>query len=45
MTPISFATDPSRYRHWRLATDGAIATLTTWDVDPAGASFPSMSSR
>ncbi|HEX3884223.1 MAG TPA: 2,3-epoxybenzoyl-CoA dihydrolase [Stellaceae bacterium] len=39
MTPISFRTDPSRYRHWRLATDGAIATLTM-DVDPAGSLFP-----
>jgi benzoyl-CoA-dihydrodiol lyase len=35
MTPIDFRTDPSRYRHWRLATDGAVATLTL-DVDPAG---------
>jgi benzoyl-CoA-dihydrodiol lyase len=24
----SFETDPSRYRHWRLAFDGAVATLT-----------------
>jgi benzoyl-CoA-dihydrodiol lyase len=39
MTPIDFQTEPSRYRHWRLATDGAIATLTL-DVDPAGALFP-----
>jgi benzoyl-CoA-dihydrodiol lyase len=39
LTPISFATDPSRYRHWRLATDGVIATLTL-DVDPAGSLFP-----
>ena len=36
---VSFATDPSRYRHWKLATDGAIATLTM-DVDPAGSLFP-----
>src|SRR5580704_12173471 len=35
MTLIDFQTDPSRYRHWKLATDGAIATLTL-DVDPAG---------
>jgi benzoyl-CoA-dihydrodiol lyase len=27
-TPIEFATEPSRYRHWKLAVDGAIATLT-----------------
>jgi benzoyl-CoA-dihydrodiol lyase len=26
--PIAFATDPSRYRHWDLAVDGPIATLT-----------------
>jgi len=26
--PIEFATEPSRYRHWKLAVDGAIATLT-----------------
>ncbi|MEE2637300.1 MAG: enoyl-CoA hydratase-related protein, partial [Acidobacteriota bacterium] len=29
---IVFETDPSRYRHWRLTTDGAIAELTL-DVD------------
>jgi len=39
MTPISFQTDPSRYRHWRLDTEGAIATLTL-DVDPSGSLFP-----
>jgi benzoyl-CoA-dihydrodiol lyase len=32
---IDFRTDPSRYRHWKLACDGAVATLTM-DVDPAG---------
>ncbi|HXT79928.1 MAG TPA: 2,3-epoxybenzoyl-CoA dihydrolase [Acetobacteraceae bacterium] len=31
---IDFQTDPSRYRHWKLAVDGPIATLTM-DVDPA----------
>ena len=36
---ISFETDPSRYRHWRLACDGPVATLTL-DVDPAGGIFP-----
>ncbi|HWB50250.1 MAG TPA: 2,3-epoxybenzoyl-CoA dihydrolase [Stellaceae bacterium] len=36
---IDFRTDPSRYRHWRLATDGPIATLTL-DVDPAGVLYP-----
>ncbi len=24
---VSFETDPSRYRHWRLSVDGAVATL------------------
>ena len=32
---IDFATDPSRYRHWTLAVDGAVATLTM-DVDEKG---------
>ncbi|WP_428487988.1 2,3-epoxybenzoyl-CoA dihydrolase [Rhodopila sp.] len=32
---IDFQTDPSRYRHWKLSFDGAIATLSM-DVDPAG---------
>ncbi len=36
---IDFATEPSRYRHWRLACVGAVATLTL-DVDPAGGLFP-----
>ena len=30
--PVSFETHPSRYRHWRLAVAGAVATLTM-DVD------------
>ncbi len=25
--PVEFQTDPSRYRHWRLVTDGPVATL------------------
>ena len=29
---ITFDTDPTRYRHWRLAVDGNVATLTL-DVD------------
>ena len=29
---IDFRTEPARYRHWKLATDGEIATLTM-DVD------------
>jgi len=36
---IDFATEPGRYRHWRLARDGAVATLTL-DVDQAGGLFP-----
>src|ERR1700721_2395749 len=39
MMEIDHRTDPSRYRHWRLETNGAIATLTL-DVDPAGGLFP-----
>ena len=26
-TPVSFATHPDRYRHWKLAVDGAVARL------------------
>ena len=36
---IDHRTDPSRYRHWRLAVEGEIATLMM-DVDPAGSLFP-----
>ncbi len=36
---IDFATEPGRYRHWRLACEGAVATLTL-DVDAAGGLFP-----
>jgi benzoyl-CoA-dihydrodiol lyase len=36
---IDFATDPGRYRHWRLECAGAVATLTL-DVDQAGGIFP-----
>jgi benzoyl-CoA-dihydrodiol lyase len=25
---VSFSTDPGQYRHWRLAVDGPVATLT-----------------
>jgi benzoyl-CoA-dihydrodiol lyase len=35
---IDFATDPSRYRHWKLAFDGPVATLTM-DVDEKGGLF------
>src|ERR1700722_12309648 len=39
MTPIDHQTDPSRYRHWRLAVDGTVASLIL-DVDPSGGLFP-----
>jgi benzoyl-CoA-dihydrodiol lyase len=35
---IDFATDPSRYRHWKLAVVGTVATLTM-DVDEKGGLF------
>ncbi len=35
---IDFQTDPSRYRHWKLAVAGDIATLTM-DVDENGGLF------
>src|SRR6202007_1191604 len=37
-TYIDFQTDPSRYRHWKLAVDGNVATLTM-DVDENGGLF------
>ncbi len=38
MTDIDFRTEPSRYRHWSLAVDGARATLTL-DVQEDGGLF------
>jgi benzoyl-CoA-dihydrodiol lyase len=35
---IDFATDPSRYRHWKLGVDGNVATLLL-DVDEKGSLF------
>src|SRR5881398_1100641 len=35
---IDFQTDPSRYKHWKLAVDGETATLTM-DVDENGGLF------
>ena len=35
---IDFQTDPSRYRHWKLAAEGEVATLTM-DVDENGGLF------
>ena len=37
-TRIDFATDPSRYRHWKLAVNGKVATLLL-DVDEKGSLF------
>jgi benzoyl-CoA-dihydrodiol lyase len=37
-TRIDFETDPSRYRHWKLKTDGEVATLLM-DVDEKGGLF------
>ena len=28
MEPLSYQTDPSRYKHWKLSFDGSVATLT-----------------
>jgi benzoyl-CoA-dihydrodiol lyase len=36
---VEFRTAPDRYRHWRLATDGPVATLTM-DVDEQGGIVP-----
>src|SRR5580700_10017686 len=36
---VEFRTDPERYRHWRLDTEGAVATLTM-DVDEQGGLVP-----
>jgi benzoyl-CoA-dihydrodiol lyase len=35
---IDFQTDPSKYRHWKIAVDGDVATLTM-DVDEKGTLF------
>ena len=36
---VEFGTSPERYRHWRLAVDGPVATLTL-AVDPGGGLDP-----
>src|ERR1700733_9547947 len=36
---VDFRTDPSRYQHWRLTTDGPVATLTM-DVSEQGGLVP-----
>jgi benzoyl-CoA-dihydrodiol lyase len=38
-TRVDFRTSPARYRHWRLAVDGAVATLTM-DVDERAGLVP-----
>ena len=37
-TRVDFQTEPARYRHWKLAVDGDIATLTM-DVDEKAGLF------
>ena len=39
VAPVEFETDPSRYRHWKLAFDGEIARLSM-AVDPEGGLRP-----
>src|SRR6195256_6057928 len=39
MEAVEFQTDPSRYKHWRLAFDGPVATLTM-DVSEDGGIRP-----
>ena len=34
--PVSFATSPERYRHWRLDVDGQVATATLTVDESAG---------
>ena len=36
--PIDFQTDPARYRHWRIETNGPVANLVM-DVDETGGLF------
>src|SRR5579871_5147285 len=39
MANVEFRTSPGQYKHWRLAVDGAVATLTM-DVDEQGGLVP-----
>jgi benzoyl-CoA-dihydrodiol lyase len=39
MSHVEFRTSPERYRHWRLAVDGPVATLTM-NVDSRGGLVP-----
>jgi benzoyl-CoA-dihydrodiol lyase len=34
--PVSFSTDPARYRHWSVAVDGPVATLTLRVAEDGG---------
>ena len=43
-TRVDFQTEPARYRHWKLAVEGEIATLTM-DVDEKGALFEGYEQR
>ena len=36
---VDYRTEPGRYKHWRLATDGPVATLTM-DIDEQGGLVP-----
>ena len=38
-SPVDYRTEPSRYKHWRLSFDGAVATLTM-DVSEEGGLRP-----
>ena len=38
-TPVEFRVDPSAYRHWQVACDGPVATVTM-DVDEQGGLVP-----
>ena len=38
-TPVDYRTEPSRYKHWKLAIDGPVATLTM-DVAESGGLRP-----
>src|SRR6201997_2579014 len=39
MSHVEFRTSPAKYRHWRLAVDGPVATLAM-DVDEQGGLVP-----
>ena len=38
-TRVEFRVSPDRYKHWKLSTDGPVATLTM-DVDEQGGLVP-----